>query len=109
MGRVIAFRRGETGKRTTVRESNEGPTPASGDASWILLLQRIAKGDQAAVAELYDVTNTLVFGLALRILSERAAAEDVVIEVYAQVWRQAQTYDRTRPTAIACRFSIHAA
>ncbi len=101
MGRVIAFKRGEIGKRTTVRESNEGPAPANGDASWMLLLQRIAKGDQTAVAELYDVTNTLVFGLALRILSERAAAEDVVIEVYAQVWVQARMYDPQRGTPLA--------
>lgn len=56
----------------------------------------MAAGDQAAMAELYDQTNALVYGLALRILADPSAAEDVMIEVYTQLWRQAATYDPAR-------------
>jgi RNA polymerase sigma-70 factor (ECF subfamily) len=69
--------------------------------NWPALLQRIAAGDQSAVAELYDATSNVVFSLALRVLGERASAEDVLIEVYAQVWRQAHTYDPQRGTPLS--------
>lgn len=61
-------------------------------------MQRAAAGDHAGLAELYDATSHLVFGLALRILGDRNEAEDAVVEVYAQVWRHAHTYDPGRGT-----------
>jgi RNA polymerase sigma-70 factor (ECF subfamily) len=60
------------------------------------LVRRIASGDQAAMAELYDQTSQMVYGLAVRILGDAAAAEDVMVEVYAQLWRQAIGYDALR-------------
>jgi RNA polymerase sigma-70 factor (ECF subfamily) len=60
------------------------------------LINRISSGDQEALTALYDATNRLVFGLALRILSDRSAAEEVLIEVFMQVWQQAGRYDRSR-------------
>jgi RNA polymerase sigma-70 factor (ECF subfamily) len=60
------------------------------------LLARTAQGDLSALAELYDQTNTLVYSLALRILRDQDAAEDVTIEVYTQVHRQASHYDPSR-------------
>jgi RNA polymerase sigma-70 factor, ECF subfamily len=62
------------------------------------LVLHAAAGSQAALAQLYDATSHLVFGLALRILGDRDAAEDIVIEVYAQAWREAKTYDPRRGT-----------
>ena len=60
------------------------------------LIGRIAQSDQAAVAELYDATSPSIFGLALVILGDRAAAEEVTLDVYAQVWRAAASYNPER-------------
>jgi RNA polymerase sigma-70 factor (ECF subfamily) len=60
------------------------------------LLQRIAAGDRAALAELYDRHASLVLALCLRILRDRAEAEEVMQEVFLQAWRQAERYDPGR-------------
>jgi RNA polymerase sigma-70 factor, ECF subfamily len=65
------------------------------------LVGQIAQGDQAALAHLYDTTNRLVFGLILRVLGETGAAEEVLLDVYTQVWRQAATYDIQRGSPLA--------
>lgn len=65
------------------------------------LLRRIASGDCAALSALYDATSRPVFGLALRILGERADAEEVALDVYTQVWRQAARYDPARGEAVS--------
>lgn len=70
--------------------------PTRIEASRETLVRRIAGGDQAAMADLYDQTNPIVYGLALRILADPSAAEDVMVEVYAQLWRQAAEYDALR-------------
>ena len=60
------------------------------------LIARIARGDESALGALYDQTSSLVYGLAMRILKDRPAAEEVVIEVYMQVHRQAGHFDPAR-------------
>jgi RNA polymerase sigma-70 factor (ECF subfamily) len=61
-----------------------------------VLVASIAAGDQAAMAALYDQTNRVVYGLALRILRDPGAAEEATLDVYMQVWRKAATYDISR-------------
>ena len=65
------------------------------------VLQRVSLADQHALGELYDATSSAVFGLALRILNEQAAAEEVVVDVYQQVWTTAKRYDPQRGTVLA--------
>jgi RNA polymerase sigma-70 factor (ECF subfamily) len=65
------------------------------------LMSRISGGDQAALAELYDTTSRLAFGLICRVLQDRAAAEEVLLDVYTRAWTQAGDYasDRISPFA----------
>jgi RNA polymerase sigma-70 factor (ECF subfamily) len=62
------------------------------------LVGRLAAGDVDAAAELYDRHGARVFALARRILRNDGDAEDVVQEVFSQVWRSASRYDTTRGT-----------
>lgn len=56
------------------------------------LLRRIADGDALAVAELYDRHSSMLFALALRIVRDRAEAEDVVHDSFMQVGERAGQY-----------------
>lgn len=77
------------------------PAAGSAEASLEILLARVAGGDESALRELYDRTSRRVFGLALAVLRDRAAAEDVALEVYVQVWTQAQRFDARQGAALA--------
>jgi len=71
------------------------------DQEWVALIQKIADGDQTALATFYDSTNRLVYGLIMRVLGDASAAEEVLLDVYTQVWRQATSYDAQRGTPLA--------
>jgi len=73
-------------------------TRSVNEQEWGLLIAQTAQGDQDALATLYDRTSPQVYGLILKILDNREAAEEVTLDVYTQVWRQAHTYDETRGT-----------
>ncbi len=64
-------------------------------------LRRCAAGDEQAFAEVYDATSARAFGLAVRVLRDRAQAEDAVQEAYLQVWRQSARFDAERGSAIS--------
>jgi RNA polymerase sigma-70 factor (ECF subfamily) len=59
----------------------------------ITLLDRIIARDERAVAELYDAHSRLLYGLVMRILRDRSEAEEVLQEVFVQVWTRAETYN----------------
>ncbi|HEX2269735.1 MAG TPA: sigma-70 family RNA polymerase sigma factor [Pyrinomonadaceae bacterium] len=60
------------------------------------LLKAIAAGDEAALGRIYDRYRVILFGVLVRILNNRAEAEDVLQEVFLQVWRRAADFDETR-------------
>jgi RNA polymerase sigma-70 factor (ECF subfamily) len=62
----------------------------------VYLIEQTAKQDREAFSQLYDRFSTLVFTLAMRMLRERGDAEDLLQEVFVQVWRQAENYSQER-------------
>lgn len=60
------------------------------------LIARLRAGDQTAMAGLYDRYSGVVYGVALRVLANTTAAEDVVQEVFLQLWRNPQAFDADR-------------
>jgi RNA polymerase sigma-70 factor (ECF subfamily) len=60
------------------------------------LLRRIGAGDSAALTEFFDAHSPGVLGLLFRILGQRSEAEEVLQEVFLQVWTQADRYDPDR-------------
>ncbi|HSB12700.1 MAG TPA: sigma-70 family RNA polymerase sigma factor [Blastocatellia bacterium] len=76
------------------------------DQDWVALIKSVAEGDQSALTTLYDSTNRLVFGLILRVVGDRSTAEEVLLDVYTQVWRQASTYDSNRGAPLAWLMTI---
>lgn len=64
------------------------PTPNDIEA----MIARCALGERAAMEALYDATSAKLFGICLRILKDRPAAEDVLQEVYVKVWHASDRY-----------------
>jgi len=66
----------------------------------ITLLDSIGKGDELAMSEFYDVTVNRIYGMAMKIVSRTELAEEVVGDVYLQLWRQATNYRAERASPI---------
>jgi RNA polymerase sigma-70 factor, ECF subfamily len=65
-----------------------------------LLAQRLAAGDDHALAEIFDRLGPAVYGAAVRVLGEGSAAQDVVQDVFVELWRDP---DRYEPAAASLR------
>ena len=64
------------------------------------LMQRVARGDRAAVSELYDRFGTLVYRMAYQLMPSKADAEDAVQEVFVRLWQSAGQYDPSRAALV---------
>jgi RNA polymerase sigma-70 factor (ECF subfamily) len=65
------------------------------------ILQRMAGGDQAALAELYDRFSRPLFSTALRILSDASEAQDIVHDVFLALWEKASWFEPHRGSAFS--------
>ena len=65
------------------------------------LLSQVALGNREAFEALYRGTSSQLFGICVRVLSERSEAEDALQDVFTTVWRKAAQFDATRASAIA--------
>lgn len=70
------------------------------------LLARAGVGDRAAFATLYERTSSHLFAVVLRINRERAQAEDILQEVYVNVWRAASSFDAAQSQPLTWLTSI---
>ncbi|MGP6172304.1 ECF RNA polymerase sigma factor SigK [Microbacterium sp. A204] len=64
---------------------------SAGDLAAALLV-RVASGDQRAFAELYDLLSSRVFGLILRVVVNRAQSEEVLQEVFLEIWQSSARF-----------------
>jgi RNA polymerase sigma-70 factor, ECF subfamily len=69
------------------------PKGISPDAA---LVSAIHSGDQSAMAQLYDRYSSIVYSVALRVLADTGAAEDVLQEVFLQLWRNPGAFNASR-------------
>ncbi len=65
------------------------------ESSGQLLAARLAAGDDRALAEVFDALGPAVYAAAMHVLGQAAAAQDVVQEVFVDLWRQPQRYNPT--------------
>ncbi|MGV8886312.1 MAG: sigma-70 family RNA polymerase sigma factor [Microbacteriaceae bacterium] len=65
-----------------------------------VLLARVATGDQAAFAELYDQLAPRVLGLVKRVLHDHAQSEEVAQEIFLEIWQSATRFDAIKGTAV---------
>jgi RNA polymerase sigma-70 factor (ECF subfamily) len=70
------------------------------------LLGRAGLGDRAAFATLYERTSSHLYAVVLRINRDRAQAEDILQEVYVNVWRAAQSFDAAQSQPLTWLTSI---
>ena len=74
------------------------PEPRVSDAE---IIARIYSGDEGAMASLYDRYSHVVYAVALRVLSDSTAAEDILQDVFLQLWRNPQAFNASRGSLAA--------
>jgi len=76
------------------------------DATDRALSDRLAKGDKQALAAIYAAHGSVVFAVALRLLRDRAEAEELVQETFLEAWRRAAQYQPERANVAAWLVTI---
>jgi len=71
------------------------------EQQWAGLVQCVGAGDELALHALYDRAHRIVFTLMVRITANRETAEELTIDVFHDVWRNAARYDPAKGTVLA--------
>lgn len=74
--------------------------PQVGPDDDFALMERIARGDRAALDLLYKRYSPIVFSVCYRVTNDRGTAEDLLIDVFFELWRKADRYDASRGAPI---------
>ncbi|HUA88486.1 MAG TPA: sigma factor, partial [Steroidobacteraceae bacterium] len=77
--------------------NSAAPSPTDLEA----LLAQVALGNRAAFGTLYRSTCDRLFGICVRVLNERAEAEEALQEVFTSVWRKAAQFDPGKASALS--------
>ena len=70
------------------------------------LLRQVSLGDRSAFGQLYDITSAKLFGVTLRMLRDRAEAEEALQDCYLNVWRRAGQFDAGRASAMSWLIAV---
>jgi RNA polymerase sigma-70 factor (ECF subfamily) len=90
-------------ERNVLRSQNDQTLEPLSDE---LLAVQIAQGKSAALETLYDRYGAIVLGIALKVIGDRGAAEDVLQETFWRVWRSASTFQSQRGSFTSWLFRI---
>ncbi|MHB1021046.1 MAG: RNA polymerase sigma factor [Acidobacteriaceae bacterium] len=82
-------------RETGIQGMHSSP-PANTQAEDASLLEQVKLGDERAMAALYDRYSKVVYSVALRVLRDPSAAEDVLQEIFMQIWRAPESFIATR-------------
>ena len=81
------------------KDTSSRTRPEAGDD--MRLVARVRAGDQQALAELYDRYSKVVYSVALRVLQDTGAAEDILQDIFLQLWRKPDAFDSSRGSLAA--------
>lgn len=70
------------------------------------LLQRVASGDRGAFSDLYDATSSRLFGLIRRLIVDPAQSEEVMQDVYLEIWQTSTRFDQAKGSALSWMFTL---
>ena len=79
-----------------MKSNVEGPVIDGGTSQDGQLLDRVRRGDEQAMATLYDRYSRVVYSVALRVLRDPASAEDVLQDVFLGLWRRPESFVSAR-------------
>ncbi len=99
IGVVFPFR----SKPSAAAEPADAPIPLAAEAAALVAAGR---GDEQAFAQFYDIVAPLAFSVVLKVLRNRAMAEEVLQEVFVELWRLAPKFDPDRGSAKAWATTI---
>ncbi len=72
----------------------------------IAVVDRVAAGDRAAFDDLYRATSAKLYGIILRVVGNRSAADEILQEVYVKIWQRAGEFDRSKASPITWMATI---
>jgi RNA polymerase sigma-70 factor, ECF subfamily len=81
--------------------AENSPHSRGNPADEMRLIARLRAGEQQAMSEIYDHYAKVVYAVALRVLQDAAAAEDVLQDIFLQLWRNPDAFDASRGSLAA--------